>query len=170
MIRKGTTKHGLCATRCKWLVQLKAGLVMYHNLAAGDPPLSLNAIASRHQPSSKWLLWRWCRCRCSAGAGVSPLLSPVLSHRCSCTLCVVCSIAHLADHVPFTANLELEPPITFLISIVRFIHSRLVLWNKHHQAHPRSRLDNPRSHSNGPIQRTKTDSPSPQLHKLYSCT
>jgi len=41
MIRKGTTEHGLCATRCKWLVQLKAGLVMYHNLAAGDPSLSL---------------------------------------------------------------------------------------------------------------------------------
>lgn len=53
MIRKGTTKHGLCATRCKWLVQLKAGLVMYHNLAAGDPPLSLKTplppVTSHHR-------------------------------------------------------------------------------------------------------------------------
>jgi hypothetical protein len=44
-------------------------------------------------------------------------------------------------------------------SIVRFIHSRLVLWNKHHQAHPVAERKS-RIHSNGPIQRTNTHSPS----------
>ena len=38
------------------------------------------------------------------------------------------SIAHLADHVPCGWMTT-----TFLI--VRFIHSRLVLWNKHPQVH-----------------------------------
>jgi hypothetical protein len=61
-------------------------------------------------------------------------------------------IAHLADHVPCGWN-----PITFLIA--RFIHSRLVLWNKHHQARLFSKRKS-RIHSNGPIQRTKTHSPS----------
>jgi hypothetical protein len=42
-------------------------------------------------------------------------------------VCSYTAIAHLADHVPCRRN-----PITFLI--VRFIHSRLVLWNKHRQA------------------------------------
>jgi hypothetical protein len=46
---------------------------------------------------------------------------------------------------------------TFLI--VRFIHSRLVVWNKHHQAHPFA-MRKSRIHSNGPIQRKKGHSPS----------
>jgi hypothetical protein len=61
-------------------------------------------------------------------------------------------IAHLADRVPYRRN-----PITFLIA--RFIHSRLVLWNKHPQAHPVAERKS-RIHSNGPIQRTKIHSPS----------
>jgi hypothetical protein len=62
------------------------------------------------------------------------------------------AIAHLADHVPCGWEAT-----TFLIA--RFIHSRLVLWNKHHQAHHVAER-NSRIHSNGPIQRTKTHSPS----------
>ena len=38
-------------------------------------------------------------------------------------------------------------------------NSRLVLWNKHHQARPFSERKS-RIHSNGPIQRTKNHSPS----------
>jgi hypothetical protein len=62
------------------------------------------------------------------------------------------SIAHLADHVPCGWD-----PITFLIA--RFIHSRLVLWNKNHQARLLPERKS-RIHSNGPIQRTKIHSPS----------
>ena len=47
--------------------------------------------------------------------------------------------------------------------IVRFIHIRLVLWDKHHQAHPVAERKS-RIHSNGPIQRTKIHSPSPQFY------
>jgi hypothetical protein len=62
------------------------------------------------------------------------------------------AIAHLADHVPCGWMTT-----TFLI--MRFIHSRLVLWDKHPQAHPVAERKS-RIHSNGPIQRTKTHSPS----------
>jgi hypothetical protein len=58
----------------------------------------------------------------------------------------------LFDHVPCCQIRR-----TFLI--VRFMHSRLVLWDKHHQAHRVAERQS-RMHSNGPIQRTKTHSPS----------
>jgi hypothetical protein len=67
-------------------------------------------------------------------------------------LCSYTTIAHLADHVPCGWMTT-----TFLIA--RFIHSRLVLWDKHHQARLFSERKS-RMHSNGPIQRTKTHSPS----------
>jgi hypothetical protein len=59
-------------------------------------------------------------------------------------------IAHLADHVPCGWMTT-----TFLIR--RFIHCRLVLWNKHHQAHPVAERKS-RIRSKGPIHRTKTHS------------
>jgi hypothetical protein len=61
-------------------------------------------------------------------------------------------IAHLADHVPCGWMTT-----TFLI--VRFVHSRLVLWDKHHQARPVAERKS-QIHPNGSIQRTKTHSPS----------
>jgi hypothetical protein len=65
------------------------------------------------------------------------------------------AIAHLA--VPCR-----QPPITFLT--VRFMHSRLVLWNKHHQAHPVSERKS-RIHSNGP--RPNGQKPTPPVVYVY---